>query len=95
MDSRTLDSCVDRTHRAWWALKEGFPLSPDTPLPSETIRDIEFIRSTPDTQICEIWDVQLRASGELVRTCDSAKPKWNARIPGSISAGMGISDGLR
>ena len=84
-----LDSCVGRTHRAWCALKEDFPLSPETPLPSETIRAIELIRSTPDTQICKIWDAQLRAAEELGRTCGLAQTKWNARMPGSISGAAG------
>ena len=58
-------------------------------MPSGTIRAIEFARSTPDGQIRRIWDAQLRAAEELVRSCALAQTKWNACIRGSISAESG------
>ena len=70
-----LDRCVDRDHHVCCAMQEDFPLSLETPLPSETIRAIDFVRSTPDGQIRRIRDVQLRPSGELVRTCALAQTK--------------------
>ena len=66
-----------------------FPTVVGNPLPSETIRAIEFIRSSSDDQIMKIWDSQLRASEELVRSCTSAQNRWNSCIPGSISASSG------
>ena len=84
-----LGRCLDRKHHVWRALQEDFPLSLETPLPSETIRAIEFTRSTPDVQIMRIWDVQLRAAEDLVRSCAPAQTKWNACVPESISAASG------
>ena len=84
-----LGSCVDRRHHLWCALKEDSPLSLETALPSDTIRAMEFIRSSPGGQICKIRGVQLRAAEEVVRTCASAPTRWNVRIPGSISASAG------
>ena len=80
---------MDRTHRARCALKEDFPLLPETPLPLGAIRVIEFTRSTQDTQICKIWDAHLRADEESVRTCALAQTERNACIHGSISAADG------
>ena len=84
-----LDRCRDRTHHVQCALKEDFPLSLEDPLPSETIRDVEFTRSTADGEICKVCDFQLHAAEELVRTRASAQTKWNARILGSIAAAAG------
>ena len=84
-----LDRCVDRKHHVCCSLQEDSTLSLETPMPSETIRAIEFTRSTPDDQIRRIWDVQLRAAEDLVRSCAPAQAKWNARIPESISAASG------
>ena len=84
-----LGRCVGREHQVCCAMKEVSPLSLETPLPSETIRAIEFIRSTPDDQIREIWGFQPRSAGDLVRSCASAQAKWNACIPESISAAPG------
>ena len=58
-------------------------------MPSETIRAIEFTRSTSDDQIRRIRDVQLRAAEDLVRSCAPTQTKWNACVPGSISAAAG------
>ena len=58
-------------------------------MPSETIRAIEFIRSTSDGKIRKIRDAQLRAAEELVRSRALSQTKWNACIPGSISASAG------
>ena len=73
-----LDRGVDWEHHVFCAMQEDSPLSLETPLPSETIRAIEFTRSTPDGQIRRSWDVQLRAAEDLVRSCAPAQAKWNA-----------------
>ena len=58
-------------------------------MPSETSGAVEFISPTPNGRILNIWDVQMGATEELVRICALSQSKWNARIPGSISADVG------
>ena len=84
-----LGRCRDRARRLRCALGGNLPISLETPLHSETLRDIEFIRATPGDQICMMRDVLLRSAEELVRTRAQAQTKWNDFIPGSISAAAG------
>ena len=71
------------------ALGEVFPLSSETPLPPETIHAIEFIRSSSDEEVRGTWASQLRAVEELVKLPTPEQHRWNASIPGSISAAAG------
>ena len=66
-----------------------FPLSLETPMPSETLDAIEFTRPDDNNRILKIWGVQLRATEELDRSFSLAQTKWNACIPGPIAASGG------
>ena len=87
--SEPLESCRYRAHHVRCALRESLPLSSENPLPSETLRDIEFTRRTPGDQVRKIWDVQLRAAGNLVRSRALGKTKGDARSSGPIAAAAG------
>ena len=84
-----LDRCSSREHHVSCALGEVFPLSSETPLPPETIRAIEFIRSSSDEEVRGTWASQLRAVVELVKLSTPEQCRWNANIPESISAAAG------
>ena len=81
--------CTSREHHVCCAVEGDFPLSSETPLPSEAIRAIEFVRSSPDEEILGTWASQLRAAVGLVKSRTPDQNRWNAIIPGPISAAVG------
>ena len=53
-----LDRCRGRMRHVRCALKERFPPAIETPLPSDTLDAIEFIRPADSDRVLEIWGVQ-------------------------------------
>ena len=83
-----LDFCVDMKHRVWCTLEEDSHCRWRLPsVGNDTcyrFRPLYSGWSNPNDLGC-----QLRPAEELVRTCELSHTRWNACIPGSISAAGG------
>ena len=62
------------------ALRERFPLSISTPLPSFLRDNAIFCRDTPADELLAVWEAQLSKVSDLVDSCSLAQSKWDACI---------------